>query len=430
MNLYAAWEIMTYTIRLQNAPSSDHVGNMIQYNINSPTIILGNAYREGHVFIGWFDSNGKQWTVVNPKSDIERRDLVLQAHYRVLTFNVNVYDLTGKMLLATYTDVAYNSPLRSFLDLTNLRVEGYSIVENRMYYDMNMTSQVNLLSDLVLDNVTIYAGTNKKSYFVTSEDQSGNGYIVKNATGTIIPPTQENVTKVLYDDEVTYILNKPLEETSTYKDRVYVIRDNGVKELLEVDSHNQFVLIVKTTNTIVIERCNKITMQLIDETTANNYLLDVSSSTTGFVNDELTVILNKAISKEHILYVGKMSGGVIDSHSLKEISLNKLNSIDLVLEDDMVLVVRDREVTTLTLDQSCIDIGLEIISGNSDMYVGNTITITFNMSDSQIKESGKKLYIRYGEETPREILVADIDDLGPSIVFKATNSNITLMLQD
>jgi len=428
MVLYASWDLMHYTISLNNAPVTDHPGNVIDFTIESSTVILGSAEKEGYIFVGWYDSNGLEWKTVDPHNDLHRKDMTLYAQYRITTYNVNIYDIKGQILLNVFNDVNYNTTLRSlFKNMSDLRIEGYYIDQTQMYYDIDKSTQVDL-NDQITDTTYIYATIKPKQYYVTFEDLSSSTapYQVQNQYGNVIPSNEQEFTKNLYDQFVTYTLNQPLENTASYQDRIYVYGANGEKKLIEVKPDNTFEIQIKSTNRIVLERCNLVTLNFIDETT-NNYQI-VSGETTGFINDETEITLNSPIATKDILYIANVNGGVVDEKSLVEVKLSSTNQLILTLKDGMTLLVREREAVSIHLDQSVLDIGLSVVSGNTNNYLGNLVHIVLSMSDSEIKATGKKLYIQFGTSEPVEILVAEVDDK-PSIMFTAETTDITLVLK-
>ncbi|HBD06260.1 MAG TPA: hypothetical protein DCY93_02490 [Firmicutes bacterium] len=427
MVLYASWDLMHYTIRLNNAPVTDHPGNVIDFTIESPTVILGNAKKDGYIFVGWYDDNGLEWKTVDPHNDLHRKDLTLYAQYRKTTYNVNIYDINGQILLNAYNNVEYDTTLRTILNFTDLRLDGYYIEQTEMYYDIDQRNQVDL-NDKVKDTTLIYAVIKPKQYYVTFEDLSTSAtpYQVRNQYNNVIPSDEQEFTKNLYDQYVTYTLNQPLENTASYQDRVYVYNSANDKKLVEVKPDNTFVIQIKSTNRIVVERCNSVTLNLVDETT-NNYQI-VSGETTGFINDETEITLNSALATKDILYIANVTGGVVDENSLVEVKLSSTNKLKLTFKEGIALLVREREAVSISLDQSAVDIGLSMVSGDAGNYLGNKVRIALSMSDSEIKATGKKLYIQFGTNEPVEILVADVDD-APTIIFVASDINVTLIVK-
>lgn len=53
--LYAKWEIIEYTITYVLNGGINHSGNVTKYTIESPTITLYDATRDGHRFMGWYN---------------------------------------------------------------------------------------------------------------------------------------------------------------------------------------------------------------------------------------------------------------------------------------------------------------------------------------------------------------------------------------
>lgn len=429
LNLYASWRMTDYVIRLLNAPETDYPNNTIVYNINSPTIILTDARREGYIFIGWFDENGREWKSIDPQNDLDRRNINLYARYSIIKYNVNIYSIDGSVLYDTFNNIEFDTPLKSFINVDELRVEGYSLNINKMYYDLDLKQKVDIY-DKVLSNTNIYAEVDRKTYYVTFEDLTSSSYVLKDDLNTTIPSKDDDTYKKLFDGEYSFTLSHQLEETSTYVDRVYVIRKDGKRELVEVTNGDKFKIMIKSINKIIVERCYKLDLKLMDETSGNYSILTDVSTNPVYTYDELLLQFDKAIDRSHILYVGIEKDGVIDNKSLQEVKLSDKNEALLIVKTGMVFVIRERAAVNLVLDQSAVDIGLEILTDLSDgIFLGNEVTITFNMEDSEIKALGLKLYIKFGESSPKEILLAEINNLGPSIVFIAENTSVTLLVK-
>ena len=62
--LYAVWEIENYTITYNLNGGTNAESNPTSYTVETDTIILANATRNGYAFLGWYDENGDKVTQI------------------------------------------------------------------------------------------------------------------------------------------------------------------------------------------------------------------------------------------------------------------------------------------------------------------------------------------------------------------------------
>ena len=99
--LYAKWEIVTYTITYVN--DGDEVENKESYTVETETFDIADASKAGYTFLGWY--NGEQ--VVNEVVKGSTGNLELVAKYEVIEYTIS-YDLVGGTWspYATYEEIA------------------------------------------------------------------------------------------------------------------------------------------------------------------------------------------------------------------------------------------------------------------------------------------------------------------------------------
>ncbi|MEE1290214.1 MAG: InlB B-repeat-containing protein, partial [Spirochaetota bacterium] len=63
-NLYAQWTVNTYTITYNLDGGTNAESNPTSYTVETDTIILANATKNGYAFLGWYDENGDKVTQI------------------------------------------------------------------------------------------------------------------------------------------------------------------------------------------------------------------------------------------------------------------------------------------------------------------------------------------------------------------------------
>ena len=122
VNLYAVWQLNTYSITYDLNQGSVATPNPTSYTVASDAITLVNPTREGYTFTGWTGTglNGPTMTVTIPQGSVGDRSY--QATW-ALTYTIG-YDLAGGSLVTpnptTYTEVS------DAITLVNPTRDGYT----------------------------------------------------------------------------------------------------------------------------------------------------------------------------------------------------------------------------------------------------------------------------------------------------------------
>ena len=92
VDLYAKWTPVTYSIKYENATADENPNKTTEYTVETSTIQLKNAEREGYEFLGWFDVAGNKVTEIATGSF---GDVVLTAKWSLCEHAITYSNLCG-----------------------------------------------------------------------------------------------------------------------------------------------------------------------------------------------------------------------------------------------------------------------------------------------------------------------------------------------
>ncbi|MEF2245311.1 InlB B-repeat-containing protein [Paenibacillus sp. IITD108] len=163
MRLYAKWMVNTYTVSFQSDGGSAVADQTIAYDgiVVSPI----NPSKPGHTFAGWY-TNSDLTTAWNFNTGLVKGDMTLYAKWKANTYTVSFQSNGGSAVaeqVIVYDDKVVLSapPIKT----------GYSFVD--WYKDEELTTLWMFATDIVTENMTLYAEWEKEIYTVSFETTGG-----------------------------------------------------------------------------------------------------------------------------------------------------------------------------------------------------------------------------------------------------------------
>ncbi|RJE87418.1 hypothetical protein D3P07_13825, partial [Paenibacillus sp. 1011MAR3C5] len=180
MTLYAKWTVETYTVSFQSNGGSAIAVQTIAYDgkVASPT----NPSKAGHTFAGWYTNSGLT-TAWNFGTGLVKENLTLYAKWTANTYKVS-FQSNGGSAVAAQT-IAYDGKIAS---PTNPSKAGHTFVN--WYKDEKLTTLWVFATDVVTEEITLYAGWDKEIYTVRFETTGGTEIIDQRIAfeeGAVIP---------------------------------------------------------------------------------------------------------------------------------------------------------------------------------------------------------------------------------------------------
>ena len=90
VTLYASWQIIEYTITYHMDGGINNEANPTTYTIETDTILLNDANKAGHTFIGWYDNSNFAGDIITHIPISSTGNLNLYAKYEIHTFEIEI----------------------------------------------------------------------------------------------------------------------------------------------------------------------------------------------------------------------------------------------------------------------------------------------------------------------------------------------------
>lgn len=166
--LHARWSVQTFTIKYLLNGGSNHKDNPMQYNTETETFVLKDAYYKDHAFIGWtYDG---QDTPVKEVS-IEKgttKDLIFIANWTTSDSSVT-FDTQGGNKIDTYYGLQGERMTRPQAPVK----KGYTFYG--WYKEASYETLWNFNVDVLRGDITLYANWNINQYTAHFETEGGVG---------------------------------------------------------------------------------------------------------------------------------------------------------------------------------------------------------------------------------------------------------------
>ena len=192
VTLYAQWEREKFTITYVLDGGENHVDNPADYTVETETIILQDAVKEGHIFEGWYKDEAytKQVTEI-PQGSTE--SMILHAKWTAIKYHV-AFDGNGadEGSMADLTDIEYRESYS--LPANTFKRTGYEFIGWNTAPDGNGTSYADEAAILNLtgengSTVTLFAQWRKLTYTVTYQLNGGQNSVANPGTYDITTQT-------------------------------------------------------------------------------------------------------------------------------------------------------------------------------------------------------------------------------------------------
>jgi len=167
MTLYAKWTANTYTVSFQSNGGSAVAAQTIAYN--DKVVLPANPSKAGHTFAGWHTNSGLT-TVWNFGTGLVKGDMTLYAKWTVNTYTVSFQSNGGSAVTAQ--TIAFNSKVVS---PTNPSKAGHTFAG--WYKDKELTTHWMFATDVITEDITLYAGWDKETYTVSFDTSGGSDII-------------------------------------------------------------------------------------------------------------------------------------------------------------------------------------------------------------------------------------------------------------
>lgn len=200
VDLYAQWQVITYTISYDLAGGSVATANPTEFTVETETFTLVNPTRTGYIFDGWtgYDLSEANKTVTIAKGSIDNRSYV--ANWTPITYQIAFHANNGSGTMAnqvfTY-DVA-QALTQNIFTRTGYTYEGWNTKADGSgtpYTDKQELLNLTAENGTVID---VYAQWQIIPYTVTYDHAGGSvatanptEYNVETATFTLTNPTRE-----------------------------------------------------------------------------------------------------------------------------------------------------------------------------------------------------------------------------------------------
>ncbi len=182
-SLYAKFEAIEYSITYAlEADEINSANNPATYTIETETITLADASKEGHKFIGWY-SDAKYQNKVEKIEKGSTGNVVLYVLFEIETYKVN-YIVDGKTI--STEDVIYNNPV---VGVNTPSKTGYEFAG--WYLDSEYKNEFNLKTDVIKNTTNLYAKFNAVEYKITYELDGGTN-------------SESNPSKYTIEDEIVF----------------------------------------------------------------------------------------------------------------------------------------------------------------------------------------------------------------------------------
>ena len=179
VDLYAKWTPVTYSIKYENATADENPNKTSEYTVETPTIQLKDAEREGYEFLGWFDAGGNKVTEIATGSF---GDVVLTAKWKLCEHKITYSNLCGAENPNKVTKFSIES---GTIVLKNPERAGY-------YFDGWYTSKGFVVTEITKEtkeDVALTARWTAISYTITYSNADDVENPNSNLTYTIETPT-------------------------------------------------------------------------------------------------------------------------------------------------------------------------------------------------------------------------------------------------
>ena len=296
--LTAKWQAVGYTIFYEGLGGGTH-SNATEYTIESDTIVLQGASREGYDFVGWYDGEQKVTEIATGSHG----DIVLTAKWQIVEYSVD-YDLDGGVNAAgnpsSYTvltlggadgSIALADPSKVVVDYASNGDGSFEVAQNvytflGWYKDALFEQEVTALT-LGLGDVTLYAKwsepvtqTETKQYVRVNKNNEGDAqgeYILFGEYPQTIKSSDVTVGDVA--DEDGYYLGSDGERYAKVVADPYV-SGYTFSDGSNVTSGNTYYFKVEPIRWRILSESDGSAFILADGIIANHYYHHTTSSTT------------------------------------------------------------------------------------------------------------------------------------------------------
>ena len=153
MTLYAKWTKNTYTVTYNLDSGANHPSNPATFTVDSATITLSNATKDGYTFSGWFTEAAGAGTKVTSIASGSHSNVVLYAYFVAINYTItyNLYGSTNHLDNPATYDVETTT-----ITLGNPTKTGYT---SNGWYD-NADFEGSAVTEITLGstgNVVLYA---------------------------------------------------------------------------------------------------------------------------------------------------------------------------------------------------------------------------------------------------------------------------------
>ena len=191
MDLYAIWTVITYSItyNLDGATNT----NPATYTVETPTITLLPATKDGYTFLGWFLENSFN-TEVTEIALGTTGDQELFAKFEIITYTITYNNIDG----ATNTNPATYTVATPTITLVDATKTGYDFVG--WYLESTFNTAVTTIAVGSMGDKVLYAKFEAHDYTITYNNVEGATntnpvtYTVEDATITLVDPTKTGYT--------------------------------------------------------------------------------------------------------------------------------------------------------------------------------------------------------------------------------------------
>ncbi|MCR4994715.1 MAG: InlB B-repeat-containing protein [Bacteroidales bacterium] len=200
VDLYAQWQVITYTISYDLAGGSVATANPTEFTVETETFTLVNPTRTGYIFDGWtgYDLSEANKTVTIAKGSIDNRSYV--ANWTPITYQIAFHanNGTGTMANQVFTYDVAQALTQNIFTRTGYTYEGWNTKADGSgtpYTDKQELLNLTAENGTVID---VYAQWQIIPYTVTYDLAGGSvatanptEYNVETATFTLTNPTRE-----------------------------------------------------------------------------------------------------------------------------------------------------------------------------------------------------------------------------------------------
>ncbi len=188
LELYAKWEIITYTITYVMGGGTNHSSNPATYTVESDNIQILMPTQKGYYFLDWY-CDGNKITYI-PKGSTG--DKTIYAQWSIINYKITYVLDGGSNVAANPETYTVNT---TYVLLSSPAKYGHTF--KGWYYDQNFTKPFSMLDPSAPTDITLYAKWEKATFSVTYNLNGGTNnpsnptsYTVNSGNITLRDPTR------------------------------------------------------------------------------------------------------------------------------------------------------------------------------------------------------------------------------------------------